>query len=365
MQELYFVGFGSILYGIVNLNQAVQNLMPIFLFLARILFGVYSFQIMNKENINIIYSKIKDDWCQEYDDDQNPQGLAFNLPKFSLSYSDKSIIPSFSFSLPRYVFYKVPYERYITIYTTSSYLNRVLLERNNTLTKTNLNVKPKDSTYEQLNDSQNTENNDTSPSNKGTNDSSQINEIHYMCRTGGTDYIRYKMRKMSVTKYRFNKIQTHMYEQIMTHYNQHNNSVSFIEGKIGTGKTCFAYLLANELSATFVETFNPTEPSDSFDNLYTTCQHSPTQPLVVLLDEIDVMLQQITNGIPPHKNNLIQIRNKNHWNSFLDKIQLGCYPNLILIMCSNKSRESISKKMDPSYIRDGRVNHHFTINELA
>ena len=53
------------------------------------------------------------------------------------------------------------------------------------------------------------------------------------------------------------------------------------------------------------------------------------------------------------------MRSKVHWNAFLDKIQLGTYPNLILIMCSNYLRDKISEDLDPSYLPDGRVNLYF------
>ena len=40
---------------------------------------------------------------------------------------------------------------------------------------------------------------------------------------------------------------------------------------------------------------------------------------------------------------------------FLDKIGMGIYPNIILILSSNKSIHEIDK-MDPCYLRKGRVN---------
>lgn len=46
---------------------------------------------------------------------------------------------------------------------------------------------------------------------------------------------------------------------------------------------------------------------------------------------------------------------KSDWNSTLDKVSdLGFYPNLILILTSNISRDDIHKK-DASMLRDGRI----------
>lgn len=44
------------------------------------------------------------------------------------------------------------------------------------------------------------------------------------------------------------------------------------------------------------------------------------------------------------------------WNSFLDSIDIGLYPNLIIIFTSNISHEELSEKTDKSYLRVGRIN---------
>jgi hypothetical protein len=42
----------------------------------------------------------------------------------------------------------------------------------------------------------------------------------------------------------------------------------------------------------------------------------------------------------------------------LDEIQRGMYPNIILLLTSNKTPDFI-RSLDPSYIRDGRVDLTF------
>ena len=61
------------------------------------------------------------------------------------------------------------------------------------------------------------------------------------------------------------------------------------------------------------------------------------------------------NEIPKHKHYPIPIRDKPTWNSFLDKIDYGLYPNLILIMTSNSKKRDIDS-LDTSYLREGRIN---------
>jgi hypothetical protein len=54
----------------------------------------------------------------------------------------------------------------------------------------------------------------------------------------------------------------------------------------------------------------------------------------------------------------IIVPDKSGWNNMLDTIQRGMYPNLILIMTSNRGPEFINS-LDPSYIRKGRVDLTF------
>ena len=46
---------------------------------------------------------------------------------------------------------------------------------------------------------------------------------------------------------------------------------------------------------------------------------------------------------------------------FLDNIDVGLYPNLIIIFTSNISCEKLCKKTDKSYFRKGRVNLLFEL----
>ena len=128
-----------------------------------------------------------------------------------------------------------------------------------------------------------------------------------------------------------------------------------ISGDIGTGKSYFSYILARKLNCYLCDDFNPTEPAESITNLYTSKKLSGDEPLIVLIDEVDVMIKNIhENRIKPHKHYPILTRDKMSWNSFLDKISYGIFPHLILIMTSNIDKSRLDR-YDASYLRQGRV----------
>ena len=71
----------------------------------------------------------------------------------------------------------------------------------------------------------------------------------------------------------------------------------------------------------------------------------------------------IHSGITPHKNLPIQAANKAGWNQFLDEIQIGMYPHLILILTTNKTPDFIHT-LDPSYIRTKRVDNIYHLEDV-
>ena len=149
-------------------------------------------------------------------------------------------------------------------------------------------------------------------------------------------------------------------------YNKSGHATVYIYGDPGTGKSIIGVLLANYYKGSYCNTLRPWQPGDTLANLYTESEPSAECPLIILFDEFDGALIQINKGIPSHKNMPIQIADKTGWNQLLDEIHIGMYPHIILILTSNKSPEFI-RDLDPSYIRDGRVdlilelNHHTKI----
>jgi hypothetical protein len=73
-------------------------------------------------------------------------------------------------------------------------------------------------------------------------------------------------------------------------------------------------------------------------------------------------LTKIHNGIPPHNDIPIVVQDKSGWNLMFDSIQRNIYPNIIVIITSNRGPAFI-EALDPSYIRKGRIDLTFEMTE--
>jgi ATP-dependent 26S proteasome regulatory subunit len=148
--------------------------------------------------------------------------------------------------------------------------------------------------------------------------------------------------------------QKHIIDVIIEDYMKRRHTVAFIYGKPGTGKSMIGILIANRFSSSFCNTIYPWQPGDTLGCLVTEVEPTAQKPLILVFDEIDLTLMKIHEGIPQHKNVPIVVSDKSGWNHMLDSIQRGMYPNIILIMTSNRGPEFINS-LDTSYIRKGRV----------
>ena len=161
----------------------------------------------------------------------------------------------------------------------------------------------------------------------------------------------------------FTAPQKELSEKVISLYEKTNHVTLFLHGKMGTGKTMFSYILAKEMNATICDTFTPYLPGSYIEDVYSRVSPSKNKPFNLLLDEIDILLDKIHhNSIQRHKNIPIQLYDKASWNHFLDAFDRNIYPNMIVVLCSNKSYEDIEKNLDPCYLRNGRINiiHHLS-----
>lgn len=111
--------------------------------------------------------------------------------------------------------------------------------------------------------------------------------------------------------------------------------------------------------ANFCDTFMPTDPGDQFSNLYNQIEPTKESPLIVVLEEFDIIISRIHYGkITQHKSMPSNIYDKTSWNQFFDRFDRRYYPWVILILTSNVKPDVIDN-LDPSYIRDGRINKVF------
>jgi len=132
-------------------------------------------------------------------------------------------------------------------------------------------------------------------------------------------------------------------------------------GPPGSGKSNVPLLLARKLLSTheqlaFTDTFNPTDPNDSFSAIYARISPDGKKPMIVVLEEVDGMVMAMhQNTIKRHDHLPIQVTCKADWNKWLDRFDRGYYKNVILLMTSNKTLGWFDE-LDPSYFREGRIN---------
>lgn len=193
-------------------------------------------------------------------------------------------------------------------------------------------------------------------------------EILRYSRCGPYSNLEYVRFSYSIKKEPFN-FQKHIIDQILDIFDKKSYCVAVIYGSSGSCKSFTGNLLAKELTkkyeqVAFVDSFNPTDPGDTFENIYFATYPNINRPLVVVLEEVDIIINNIHYGnIYPHKHIHIPVRDKTSWNCFLDKFGQEYFKNVIFIMTTNKNM-SYFDELDNSYLRDGRVDIKFNIDEI-
>ena len=150
---------------------------------------------------------------------------------------------------------------------------------------------------------------------------------------------------------------------IRADYALRNNSVVYLHGPPGSGKSMLALLVAKALNGNYCNTFKPWEPGDTLSNLYSSVEPSAEKPLIITFDEFDIPLSAIHSGsIESHKHIPIFVKNKTDWNTFLDEIKRGLYPYVVLVLTSNQP-PAFFDELDPSLLREGRVDLVLPLNK--
>jgi len=142
--------------------------------------------------------------------------------------------------------------------------------------------------------------------------------------------------------------------EIKANQKKHRHTVVFLYGPPCTGKSMLGVLLANEYGGHLCETFKPWQPGDNLGVMHSEVEPTPDKPLIIVFNEIDAALLKIHEGIASHEKIPIAVQDKTGWNGMLDNVERRMYQDIIIIMTSNRDPEFIDA-LDPSYIREGRV----------
>jgi hypothetical protein len=186
--------------------------------------------------------------------------------------------------------------------------------------------------------------------------------VSIFCRNGSYTNIYYNSLRLELSGLTPKGQQDEIVHDICTKYETAKRGVFFIHGVCGAGKSTIGLLVAKRLKGNFCHSFNPTDPGNTLHQLINDTDKCEDIPLVIVLEEINVMIRNIDHGlIQRHKNVMTSIVNKSTYNTFMDDLIL--YKNIIFILTSNESREAIDE-LDPCYLRKGRVDATYSMMKI-
>jgi hypothetical protein len=180
-------------------------------------------------------------------------------------------------------------------------------------------------------------------------------------REGAFWRIKYQKVDLVFRDMNYRNCQKIAIDKILKNYNEKNYSTVLLYGPPGCGKSMVGILLAKQLLKTclkvnFIDSFCPSDPGDEFISLYVKISPTQKSPMIVVLEEVDVLVDKMHNNkVGDHKDLPVIIKNKTDWNMFFDKFDRERFPFVIFIMTSNQHIQWFDK-LDPAYFRNGRVN---------
>jgi hypothetical protein len=167
------------------------------------------------------------------------------------------------------------------------------------------------------------------------------------------------INKVPVVKYKW---QREIMPMVLDHYEIHKVCTILLSGKPNMGKSTLGPMLAEHFKSMCV-IYNPLKPY-ALRNIYEKANSGMDKPLVVCIDEIDVILRDF-NYV---KNNhvLPDVISYSDWNNLLSNLCLGSYGHIILVATTNVSLDDLdSGKCGPiSCTREGRFNFRMQINSI-
>uniref|UniRef100_A0A6C0DC19 ATPase AAA-type core domain-containing protein n=1 Tax=viral metagenome TaxID=1070528 RepID=A0A6C0DC19_9ZZZZ len=186
--------------------------------------------------------------------------------------------------------------------------------------------------------------------------------IDLYVRKGNYWNFMYKQRRLNCTRFIPKPNQQNIIEQVIPFYKDNNRCVIMISGNPGTGKSIMGILIAKEMNGVLCKTYNPTTPGDNLENIYNQVNPTINTPLILLIDEFDILIETFHNKQAKiHDHIPTEVYNKTTYNNLFDDINLTLYPNVVVILTTNLTKEMIEEKYDSSYIREGRVDMIFNL----
>lgn len=138
--------------------------------------------------------------------------------------------------------------------------------------------------------------------------------------------------------------------------------VFVLHGPPGTGKSTCARVLTRLLGGRLYPSYVPTQPGLAINYVLSRYRDDEV-PLVVVIEEVDVLLQAIVDQTVKDSDEMMpDAKNKSSWNSLLDGIRFKT--NVVLVMTTNKTPDELNKEVcrgDTSYLRTNRVDRFFEV----
>ena len=183
-------------------------------------------------------------------------------------------------------------------------------------------------------------------------------EIEIFERTGSFHCVWFKRRKIAAQAAWAAPwpAQAAALDAVCAHHARHHHTVAYLHGPPGSGKSLVGIMLAARLGGAYCNSYLPWRPGDLLADVYAEAEPTARRPLVVALDEFDVALQAVHAGtLAPHKSIPIEVADKAGWNRLLDEVGRGMFTHLVLLLTSTRTPDFVRRRLDPSYIRAGRV----------
>ena len=156
-------------------------------------------------------------------------------------------------------------------------------------------------------------------------------EVFYVLEKSSGTYanIYYRMRALERYSITPTEQQQTIIDKQIEIFHKKKSAVFFLSGTCGRGKSMTAVFLAKALSGMYCEDCTPWEPGDSIQSMYMDFQvqtNKENKPLIVCLDEIDIVLEKMhTNKIPHNETVQTSVRDKIGWNKLFSKIESFLY----------------------------------------